>query len=68
MASQYRDFDELWAGFLAGIGPAGAYTLGLPADRQEALREALNTRLGRPQGPFELPAVARAARGVVPSA
>jgi len=62
VTSTYEDFDELWATFLGGIGPAGAYLLSKPPDDQEALREAFHVRLGRPSGALALGAVARAAR------
>lgn len=65
VASDYRDFDELWASLLAGIGPAGSYCAGLPDALRADLREALFGRLGRPGGGFRLTAVARAARGVL---
>ncbi len=65
--SAYADFDELWATFLGGVGPAGAYAVSrAPADR-ELLRRALFDELGRPAGGFTLRAVARAARGRRPS-
>lgn len=63
VTSSYRDFDELWSGLLAGVGPAGSYCVGLPAGRREVLRGALHERLGSPGGAFSLQAVARAARG-----
>lgn len=61
--SRYEDFDELWGGFLAGIGPAGAFCVSLDDDEQQAVRQELFDRLDRPAGPFTLQAVARAARG-----
>lgn len=61
--SRYDDFDELWDGFLAGVGPAGAFCVGLSGDDREAIRVELFTRLGEPTGSFTLGAVARAARG-----
>lgn len=61
----YRSYDELWSGFMAGIGPAGHYLLQRAPDHQDALREALFVEVGSPQGGFELHAVARAARGRV---
>ena len=64
VSSSYLDFDELWTGFLAGIGPAGAYAVSLPEARQAALRTALFERLGSPEGAFGLDAVARVGRGV----
>ena len=59
----YGDFDELWAGFCAGIGPAGAYCTSLDADGQERLRRLLRTRLGSPTGSFTLRALARSTVG-----
>lgn len=61
----YQDFDELWSGFLAGIGPSGSYCVGLPTNRREALRAALHDRLGAPTGPLTLRAVARAGKGTL---
>ena len=34
----YADFDEWWAPFLLGVGPAGTYVSGLDADRRSELR------------------------------
>ena len=65
--SLYEDFAELWATFLGGVGPAGAYLLGKASDDRDALREAFYGRLGRPAGPFVLEAVARAVRAVTPA-
>ena len=67
VASTYSDFDELWAGFLAGIGPAGAYCVALPADARRRLRDRLYHQLGEPSGVFTLDAVARAAHGRTPN-
>ena len=67
VSTAYDSVEELWATFLAGIGPAGAYAEGLPPERRVALRAALVDRLGRPAGPFRLTAVARVARAVVPA-
>lgn len=64
VTSSYRDFDELWSGFLAGIGPAGSYCMSLPAGHRDALRQALLERLGSPGGGFTLKAVARAGSGI----
>lgn len=63
----YQDFDELWATFLLGIGPAGAYAVSRSPVDQDRLRSTFSRRLGNPAGAFELSAVARFARGVVPS-
>jgi SAM-dependent methyltransferase len=64
--SQYGGFDELWSGFMAGIGPAGSYAVSLPDDRREQLRRDLFERIGAPTGPFSLSAVARCAVARVP--
>jgi ubiquinone/menaquinone biosynthesis C-methylase UbiE len=52
----YDDFDDLWAPFPTGVGPAGAYAAALGADAQTALRDEFWHRLGRPEGPFTLSA------------
>jgi SAM-dependent methyltransferase len=61
VSSSYTDFDELWNGFLAGVGPAGAYCVSLRDDDRQRLRTALFRRLGEPTGSFALGAVARSA-------
>jgi hypothetical protein len=65
--STYASFDELWTGFLAGIGPAGSYCVGLPDEQRIALREELFHRLGSPAGTFTLDALARSAAGRCPT-
>jgi SAM-dependent methyltransferase len=52
----YEDFDDLWAPFPTGIGPAGAFCASLDPEQQQVLRAALSRRLGDPEGPFELSA------------
>ena len=54
VSASYEDFDDLWAPFPSGIGPAGAFCASLDPERQKALRAALSRRLGDPDGPFEL--------------
>lgn len=66
VSSTYRSFDELWAGFLAGVGPAGSYCLALAENDRQRLRNELFERLGSPTGTFTLGAVARCAVGTVP--
>ncbi len=63
VSSTYADFDELWSGFLAGIGPAGSFCVGLPDAVRSELRGELFARLGSPSGAFTLNAMARSARG-----
>jgi hypothetical protein len=59
--SRYKGFEELWDGFLAGVGPAGGYCMSLTDLQRVALREAFFRRLGSPDGPFTLGALARCA-------
>lgn len=66
VASTYGGFEELWNGFMQGIGPAGAYAVAQLPDTQSRLREALFERLGRPSGSFTLTAASRVACGRVP--
>lgn len=66
VAVTYRDFDELWSGFLLGVGSAGTYCASLPLERRDALRDELLVGLGSVTGPFELSAIARAAVATVP--
>jgi hypothetical protein len=67
VSTSYTGFDELWSGFLAGIGPAGSYCMSLGQAERAALRSDLFERVGSPAGPFELSAVARSAVARVPS-
>ena len=66
VTTRYQDVDDLWAGFLTGVGPAGAYCTSLDGAAQDRLRLALAHRLGDPSGEFELAAVARCAVAQVP--
>lgn len=59
VASSYTGLDELWAGFTAGVGPAGSYCVRLPDVRQAELKDELARRLGAPAGGFTLTARAR---------
>lgn len=61
----YDRFDDLWATFAEGAGPAGAWFVRQPEERRAALREAYLERLGRPRGGFSLPARAIAVVGTV---
>ena len=61
VSSDYADFTELWNGFLAGVGPAGAYCSSLGEGDRQRLRAALFERIGAPSGGFTLHAVARCA-------
>jgi ubiquinone/menaquinone biosynthesis C-methylase UbiE len=64
--SSYAGFDELWAGFLAGIGPAGSFCVSLAEAPRAALRADLFQRLGAPSEGFVLTATARCAVGRAP--
>lgn len=61
--ASYENFDELWAAFMLGVGPAGAFVSSLDPERQAALREALQARLSVGDEPFELSARAWAVSG-----
>lgn len=63
----YESFDELWAGFCAGIGPAGAYCTSLPDDHRDQLRDRMYVRLDSPTTAFTLPAVARSTTATRPA-
>ena len=65
VTADYDDFDDLWAPFPSGIGPAGAFCASLEPERQAELRAAYARRLGNPEGPFELSARAWYAVGRV---
>jgi SAM-dependent methyltransferase len=62
----YADFEDLWAPFLAGVGPSGAFAAALGDDARTALHDAYRRRLGVGDEPFELTARARAVAGTVP--
>jgi hypothetical protein len=52
----YADFEDLWAPFEHGVGPAGAWTVSLAPDHRAALKAELRRRLAIPDGPFTLTA------------
>jgi SAM-dependent methyltransferase len=64
----FGSFDDYWAPFLLGQGPAGAYAKSLSPERRAALEQRLRQRLlgGGADRPFDLEARAWAVRGVVP--
>lgn len=66
VTSTYTGFEDLWSGFLAGIGPAGAFLVSLDDEPRRAIREELFRILAAPAGPFTLGAVARFAQGTAP--
>ena len=63
--ASYDDFDDLWAPFLGGVGPAGSYAASLEPDAQSRLRDEFARQLGSPDGPFTLSARAWCAVGRV---
>ncbi len=65
-AADYESFDDLWAPFLAGVGPAGVYAASLDDRAQAALRAEYHRRLGSPTGAFRLTARAWCVVGGVP--
>ncbi len=66
VSTTYADFDDLWDGFLLGIGPAGAYCSALSEADRARVRAALFTGVGSPAGAFPLSASARCATGRSP--
>jgi ubiquinone/menaquinone biosynthesis C-methylase UbiE len=65
VASAYRDFDELWSTFRAGVGPVGVHAESLDGEALEAVREAFRRNVGSPVGAFELTGTAWFAAGTV---
>lgn len=65
---RFESFDDYWAPFLLGQGPAGAYVAAQPEDRQRALEARLRERLlgAEADRPIEMRARAWAAKGTVP--
>jgi SAM-dependent methyltransferase len=62
--ASYEGFDDLWSGFLAGIGPAGAFTASLEDEPRAALRDEFRRHVGAGDTPFELTARAWAVSGI----
>jgi len=64
----FASFDDYWAPFLLGQGPAGSYVAKLPKDRQAALAQRLRKRLlgDSPDRAFDLHVRAWAVTGSVP--
>ncbi|MCW2777613.1 MAG: class SAM-dependent methyltransferase [Frankiales bacterium] len=67
VATTYASFEELWNGFLGGVGPAGAYCVSRSEQDRARLREALFARCGSPPGPLRLAARARCVVARVPA-
>jgi SAM-dependent methyltransferase len=62
---EHPTFEDWWQPFTLGVGPAGGYLVGLDEERQAAVRERCREAVG--DGPFSLPTVVWAARGVSPA-
>ena len=58
---EHASFEEWWEPFTLGVGPAGAYVVGLADGDRDALRERCRSRL--PSPPFTMTARAWAVRG-----
>jgi len=64
----FASFDDYWAAFLTGAGPAGAYVVSLGDERRRELEARMRKRLlgNRADGAFVLKARAWCVRGEVP--
>ena len=64
----FSSFEDYWAPFLGGQGPAGAYVANLSATRRDALRSRIRQRFvgNGSDRPFALDARAWAVKGLVP--
>jgi SAM-dependent methyltransferase len=58
---EFASFDEWWAPYELGVGPAGSYVAALDHVRREELRELCRARM--PRAPFTITGKAWAARG-----
>jgi SAM-dependent methyltransferase len=65
VSASYESFEDLWAPFEAGIGPAGAHTAALPPEGRVALAQEMRARLGVGDEPFSLRARAWVVTGVI---
>jgi SAM-dependent methyltransferase len=59
---EHPTFEDWWAPYELGVGPAGGYVSGLEPEKREQLRERCRERL--PEPPFVLEARAWTARGL----
>ena len=64
VGADYDGFEDLWLALEAGVGPSGAYVLGLDIDGRAALADGLQRRLRVGSRPFRLTARAWVATGV----
>jgi SAM-dependent methyltransferase len=63
--ARYANFDDYWAPFVAGIGPAAEYLRAQPVPRRETIREACFEMLGNRNVGFTLRAQVLAVKGRV---
>jgi hypothetical protein len=54
--ASYSGFEDLWAPFEAGVGPAGGYAVSLDEDSRAALKDQMRRRLDVAEEPFDLTA------------
>ncbi len=67
IATAFADFDDYWAPFLGGQGPAPAYAMSLDESARDRLRARTRARVpSQPDGSISLVARAWAIRGSVP--
>lgn len=66
VTASYDGFEDLWFGFAAGVGPAGAYAVSLDDQARGRLKEELRNALGVGESPFELTARAWVVVGRAP--
>ncbi|NMM08150.1 class I SAM-dependent methyltransferase [Polaromonas sp.] len=65
VTTRFRDFDDYWAPFLGGQGPAPGYAMSLSEERRAALRERIRGKLPMASdGSIDLMARAWAVRGL----
>ena len=64
--AEYRDFDDLWYPFAAGVGGLGRFVAALDEPARTALRHDAELRFGSPSGPFRLEARALYVLGTAP--
>jgi ubiquinone/menaquinone biosynthesis C-methylase UbiE len=66
ISPEFKSFDDFWAPFYGGQGSGGSYFVGLPSDKQQALRARVREKIlgNGPDRPFSLQGSARAVRGV----
>jgi SAM-dependent methyltransferase len=65
VSAAYTGFEDLWSGFLTGVGPSGAFCRSHDTEGQAALRDACRRRLEVGDDPFELTARAWAVTATV---